>query len=362
MPLRDRYLFAELILPFVTGALAVLMMLVGNTLYQLLEQMITEKWPVAFVLRVLILNIPTVLVITLPVATALAVSLSVTRLARDNEIAVLRGVGLSLDRIFLPIAIFGLLTSALSLGIADRVVPWAWRAQQDAESLLASLPTSAIDAKQTFFFESMTVTLRTAKKLPTGGFRAGDVTVVDRGVEPGELPRLTRAKTADYGSGRWLLRDVAVHEFAPDGTTRFDARARSGTLALTIDAAQGGFGLPGGQQTNLSFAELSTRAGDAARRNDPGLREWETARWFKLALPLLCLPLALLCAPLALRFSKAGSFAGVLLSIIVVFVGANLLFSLQYLAQRGTLPALPAAFLPHLILGGTALFLTRRIR
>ena len=84
MRLADRYVFSELILPFFIGTLAVLMMLVGNTLFAYLGRMLQEKWPVAVVLRALVLNIPTVLVLTLPVATALAASLATSRMARDQ--------------------------------------------------------------------------------------------------------------------------------------------------------------------------------------------------------------------------------------------------------------------------------------
>jgi lipopolysaccharide export LptBFGC system permease protein LptF len=40
MRLSDRYIFAELMVPFFIGTLAVLMMLVGNTLFSYLSQML----------------------------------------------------------------------------------------------------------------------------------------------------------------------------------------------------------------------------------------------------------------------------------------------------------------------------------
>src|SRR5918998_3900607 len=119
MRISDRYVFAELILPFFIGTLAVLMMLVGNTLFQYLAQMLRERWPLGFVARALVLNIPTVLVLTLPVATALAASLATNRMARDLEITVLRGGGPPLLRIFFPILLFGAIISAANLYISD---------------------------------------------------------------------------------------------------------------------------------------------------------------------------------------------------------------------------------------------------
>src|SRR3989441_1465643 len=48
---------------------------------------------------------------------------------------------------------------------------------------------------------------------------------------------------------------------------------------------------------------------------------------FKLSVSSSCLVFALVCPPLSLRFARAGSFMGVLLSIILVFVYWNTLLA-----------------------------------
>ncbi len=153
MRLSDRYVFAELILPFLIGTLAVLMMLVGNTLFAYLGRMLQEKWPIGIVLRALALNIPTVLVLTLPVATALAASLATSRMARDQEVTVLRGGGAPLIRRFAPLLLCGAISSFGAFYISDRVVPWAWREQQNTEALLYSLPKDPVQSNVAFKVE-----------------------------------------------------------------------------------------------------------------------------------------------------------------------------------------------------------------
>ena len=41
---------------------------------------------------------------------------------------------------------------------------------------------------------------------------------------------------------------------------------------------------------------------------------------FKLSLPLSCLVFALCAAPLSLRFSRVGSYSGILLGIVIMFL------------------------------------------
>jgi lipopolysaccharide export LptBFGC system permease protein LptF len=113
--LSDRYIFGELLLPFIIGTLAVLMMLVGNTLFALLDRAMRERWPVGMITRILVLNIPVVLKLTLPVSTALAVSLATNNMARNNEITVLRSIGVPLIRIFLPMILFGTIVSGVNV-------------------------------------------------------------------------------------------------------------------------------------------------------------------------------------------------------------------------------------------------------
>src|SRR5919112_1026111 len=203
MRISDRYVFAELILPFFIGTLAVLMMLVGNTLFQYLAQMLREKWPVGFVVRALVLNIPTVLVLTLPVATALAASLATNRMARDLEVTVLRGAGASLRRIFIPILVFGVLVSAADLYVADRVVPWAWREQQNIETLLYSLPKDPVQGNVTLKLDNYAFYFETARRAEGNRLVLTRVILLRYPERPGQYPDITTAESATYAAGVW---------------------------------------------------------------------------------------------------------------------------------------------------------------
>jgi lipopolysaccharide export system permease protein len=163
--LSDRYIFGELILPFVIGTLAVLMMLVGNTLFALLDRAMREHWQVGMITRILVLNIPVVLKLTLPVSTALAVSLATNTMARNNEITVLRSIGVPLIRIFLPMILFGAIVSGVNLYLYDRVVPWAWKEQQSVQGFLDNLPSNPIDVGFTVPVENYDITFNQVQKI-----------------------------------------------------------------------------------------------------------------------------------------------------------------------------------------------------
>lgn len=360
MRISDRYVFSELILPFFIGTLAVLMMLIGNTLFQYLSQMLREKWPVSFVVRALVLNIPTVLVLTLPVATALAASLATNRMARDLEVTVLRASGSSLRRIFVPILVFGALVSAADLIISDRVVPWAWKEQRNVESLLYNLPKDPVQGNVTLKMENYAFYFDTAQRAEGNRLILTRVILIRYPERPGLYPDITTADSATYAAGAWKLKGVVLHHFNPDGTTNFDARSPEGTLNLRVNFSQALNPLRDDQLANVAFSELTERA-QAARRlgQTRDALSYEVERWFKLSIPAMCLVFALCAPPLALRFSRAGSFTGVLLSIIVVFVAWNTLLLMKYVGLGGFLPPLVAAWSTNVLFTVGGLWLLR---
>lgn len=358
MRLHDRTLFGELTVPFWIGLSAFLTMLVGNTLFQLLEQMMRDRWPLAMVARVLLFNIPTALQYALPVACALAPGLAYGRLARDSEITALRAGGLSLRRLAVPAVVLGLLAGASGALLTERAVPWAWREQNNVEGWLANLPVSSLDRSLTFTSDPITVSWWRMRRTGPRAFAMEDVTVLDRGARGSQNVRVTRARGGEYRAGVWTLREVAVHEFDARGRTLWDARARTLEMPLTADFGRGFLSFGGEQLQNLSFVELSAQR---ARSADPRRRlELDTARWFKFAIPALCAPLALLAVPLALRFGRSGGFAGVLSALTLALAGQLLLFGLQGAVYGGRLPAPVGAFLPAVLFAGVGLILLRR--
>jgi lipopolysaccharide export system permease protein len=362
MRLSDRYMFGEMILPFLIGTLAVLMMLVGNTLFALLEPMLRDKWPVAAVARILVLNIPTVLVLTLPVSTALAASLATNRMARDNEITVLRGSGAPLFRAFVPVLFFGAIVSLLNLYISDRVVPWAWREQQNVQAILDTLPSNPVEAGLTIRVDNYTITFNSAQRVSETKRRLNKVVIVENQPVVGSMDyaRITTADSADYENGVWTMHNVVSHQYGKNGFTQYDLGSKDLTMQLRIDF-NGLYRPPqSGQYDKYSFAELTQRAQDARRfGNFRDTTSFEVERWFKLSLPLMGLVFALCAPPLALRFARTGAFTGVLLSIITVFVAWNTLLFMKYVGLGGYLPPIVAAFSTNVLFTILGLWLLR---
>ena len=239
MRLTDKSLLSELIVPLLIGLLAFLLMLVGNTLYALLDRMFQEKWPVGYVARVLLFNIPTVLVRTLPIAAAVGASLATSRLARDGELTALRASGVSLLRVFAPLLLVGLALSGAGIYLFERVVPWAWQEQGDVQKVLTNLPENAIENATTIEIDSYVFSFNRAegKKDKTGAkiFTVYDATILER--TPSAPPRISTAARGQYRPQQFTFDNVIVHSYRPRWHRRLHAhRQERGDLGQPREA------------------------------------------------------------------------------------------------------------------------------
>ena len=362
MRICDRYVFGEMILPFLIGTLAVLLMMVGTTLYDMLPGVLQNHWPVSVVFRVCVLVIPSVMVRALPVSTALAVSLATNRMARDNEFTVMRTAGAPLLRAFAPMFLFGALIGVADLYIADHDVPWAYREQQNiVQYLISNLGSNPVDVGQTFKQDNYTISFASAQKVSETKRRLNRVIIVtDPTTKSADYAEITTAATADYEGGVWTFRDVVYHHYSPDGMTQFDAKAPTATLRLQVDFSSVYQPPQPDQVKNFTTADLIQRA-DLARRmgNFRDARTWDVERWFRPAFAAMCFALAICCPPLGLRFARTGTFTGVLLSIITCFVAWNTILLLQMIALGGYIPPFAAAWFNVALFVGLGIWLFR---
>ena len=360
MRLCDRYLLREFLQAFFVGLVTAVLLVVALRFQQAVLQLAQQRGPVSQLLQQILWDLPNVLEMALPVATALGAALATNRLARDNELTVLRGTGTSLVRLFLPFILLGIFLAGLGLYNANTLQPLAVTKRE----ALSGLSQSAIGT-----FEPAQATRSGAQNEWLIQFERGQKTSETLWhLETVSLIQKTRIllapeATYDSSTGRWTLQKVTEHRYDSKGKLLQETKLPTQIVTARTDFS-GALPFWGSQQsfqTPLSFAQLTEAATKETRRgNKKKALELETARWFKLALSSMCVVFALCAPPLSLRFSKAGSFAGVLLSVIIVFVGWNTVLFMKSVALSGWVPPLYCAFSTHLLFLLAGLFLLAR--
>lgn len=126
MNLLDRHIFRSVLFTCI-GAVALFsfVLMLGNTIRDLLGFLLSGQLSIGVFLRLIWLLIPAVAIYSLPLGMLTGVLLTLGRLSADSEITAMRAAGLSLARIARPVWILGALGAALALYVNFESMPRA---------------------------------------------------------------------------------------------------------------------------------------------------------------------------------------------------------------------------------------------
>ena len=137
----DRYIFTECLGPIGTGFFAATSLLLVSSFFRLAEAMIRRDVPLSTVGKLLALNLPHIVVLTIPMAILFGILVAVGRLAADSELTALRAAGVSLLYLYRPVLMLSVLFMVLNSYLMIQVLPWGNRTLArltDAEFLRGS--------------------------------------------------------------------------------------------------------------------------------------------------------------------------------------------------------------------------------
>ena len=124
--LVDRYIMAQLVLPFLfgLGVFTSLGLSIG-VLFDVMRRVIANDITWAIAGQVLLLRLPEYLVLGLPMAVLMGCLTAYSRLSTFSEIIALRSAGLTPVRLMVPCILGSLLVSGVTFYLNDWIVPQA---------------------------------------------------------------------------------------------------------------------------------------------------------------------------------------------------------------------------------------------
>jgi lipopolysaccharide export system permease protein len=352
----DRYILKELLVPFLIGTLAVVLMFQANDLMRILKQFQLQSVPFKAVLQIVLYRTPEFLQLTLPVGTALAASLAVSRLSRESEITAMRASGVRIWRVLRPIGIAGIVVALCSYILIEKLVPISTHQAKKVEteaSILGSGPQFRSNVIMNL--KTYTASFGSVASSPDKTIQLTDILLIER-PKPGST-QVIGAKTGTYKNGIWELRDTyfwmitgdSLVDARPGKNIVINERITIADMFTTPDAAE---------QTATQLRDAIT----AGRKAGRDMTVQQIAYNCKYSLPTACAVLALVGPLFAVWLSRNGAFIGVLLSIVLVFLYYNVyVVSTQILGQNGYLNPWLAAWLPNILFVGLGIFALRRL-
>jgi LPS export ABC transporter permease LptF/LPS export ABC transporter permease LptG len=352
LKILDRYLVRQLVPPTLLALLGLTFVLMLPPLLQNAERLIAKGVSWFIIARVLLTLVPQALCVTIPMALLYGILLGLGRLSGDREFVALQACGVSVFRIFRPIAVVAVLASAATAYETIVALPDANQAFREMTfNIVASGAESDIKPR-VFFTNFPNRVLYVRDMQPTSGWR--DVFLADA-----TQPEHTTVFVAQTGrllidrqkrTVELVLENGTQHTTSRDHPEQYDSNVFASTV-IKVDPESI---FPHAEiikgDNEKTIAELRATAAELQAQNQPANMQIYTIQQ-KFALPVACLVLALIGVALGASNAKEGKLAGFALGTGVVFLYYILLYSPRAAAQAGRIPPALAPWLANLVLG-----------
>ncbi len=348
--LLDRYIANEFWQPLLFGVGIVTGVWFGADQLKTIFNLIMKSGvPINLALMILGLHLPEIIVLTIPIGVLLGTLLVFNRMSGDSEIIALRTSGVSFYRIMVAPLLFGLVTSFVSFGINEAVVPIANVTSKKLEFLAlyhSELPTG--QANFTYMERGKDLSL---SRIFYIGFYNGQAisNVIILDFTRNKLVQIISAARGAWNHGEWILEKGRTYVLAGDSDItrilQFDKLVIPG-----IKNAQQALDTQKVAPKDMSMIQLAAYMDVLKRSNSLG-NDLLVRYYQKFSQPLACLIVALAGAPLGLLARRSRSNIGLIYSAAIVFLYYVLCSSSGALGESGRLDPLVAAWMPNIVIG-----------
>ncbi len=122
----DKFIFTQVLAAvLVCVFLFAIIWIAPETLVRIIKKYFLDHITIQHAFKLLMYELPKVLLNILPIGIFLGTVFTFDKFSKNNELAILRGIGLSYNRIMASVMVIGVVFSLACFYVADRLVPWA---------------------------------------------------------------------------------------------------------------------------------------------------------------------------------------------------------------------------------------------
>ena len=343
----DKYILKQVIEMFLMGVFVfTAIIFASDTFITLIKQISMYGIPFKVALIMIILNLPSVFVMTIPMGVLLSTVMTLNRLSLSSEITVMRSCGIGLNRIARPIFIFAIVMSLFSFFINETIVPAATKQSKDL-ALWAFGQKNIPNGKQNFVF----------KEAGQNGLRRlfyvghcndnvlYNITVLDMAKK--DTMQVLQAKQGGTSPDGWEFNKGAIYTISERGDIL-------NTTFFEHSVAQFGMDLSRELNKNIAkehnFLQLVKYLAVEHSLDKEHLNELRIELYDKIALPITTVVFVLVGVPLAITPPRVRYNRGFLFSILIIFFYYLIRALSMSFGVTGALTPFLAAWLPNIIL------------
>ena len=360
MRILTRYIFKEISSHSLLGLVVFTFVIFMHHLGHLLELVVRHSLPISEMVTLFTLPIPSILVLTVPMAVLVGTLIGLSRMAADGEVIAARASGIGLSQFVWPVLLFAFVGWALTLGMSLFLSPQAARRLNRMETgLKASQVPYEIQPR--VFIEQFPNLLLYLEDVTGSRARWRGVFIAD--TTQRDQVKVTLAESGvlvnEAANDRLVIHLVQgmTHEVDPQNPLQYSVVSFTDT-DIPVPLEQGSAStaerlLP----PLLSIQELIKQT-HSPRERQAALVEIH----YRFALPVASFVLALVGTSLGLSTRKGGKAVGLILTMVLVFIYYIIMAFGWSLAKQGRLPPLIGLWLANVIFAVAGVVMLAQLR
>jgi LPS export ABC transporter permease LptG/LPS export ABC transporter permease LptF len=359
----DRYIFREVLVPFILALLVFTFLLQIAPLGAVAEKLIAKGVSGRTVAWAMINLIPQAMGITIPMAFLLGLLVAFGRLSDDREWVAMQACGVSVFRLLRPAFALGVLATAATAYVMIWAVPNGNQAYREiAYNEIAARAEGEVKPRVFFdYFPNMVLYARDLLPASSGWT---DVFVADTGQRGQPVVYLARHGRLAFDRPRrtveLILENGIRHLATPDPQDRSTQKYEVGrfdrlVLSLNPDIVFPKSGPQKGDR-EMTIAELKAHIANLEAQgisiHNPVMEIHK-----KFSIPVACLVFAVMGLALGVSSSRSGKLASFVLGLMVIFGYYVVMYTAESLAKAAMIPAWLAPWTPNVVIGCVAVVL-----
>ncbi|MDF2502406.1 MAG: permease YjgP/YjgQ family protein [Anaerosporomusa subterranea] len=359
MRILDKYIFKELLGPFVFGVGAFSSIFIGGgTLYRIAQYITQYGAGVDTVVKLFVYSLPEIIVMTFPMSMLLASLMSFGRLSSSSEIIAMKSGGISFYRLTAPVFVAALAVSVFSMVFSEKVVPQSKAAYNNLVRFEIEKNTKPRSQEHIVIKEvdkGSIERLTYARRFEESDSTMYGITIQE--FEADKLVRVENAEKAIWQGSQWIMQNGVIHDLSTEGkvqrSLQFDKQI------MPVDKNPQSISTAQKKAEEMSISELKQYI-KTLKREFVKSGKYETELHQRITIPMASLVFAMIGAPLGLQPHRTSSSIGLGLSIIIIFAYYTVMTIFNALGQGGAIYPMLAAWIPNLAGIIAGVFLIRK--
>ena len=370
------YVFREQLGPTVLGFSLYTFILLMNAFFLVAQKTVASNlgWDLTF--RLFLLRVPSLLVLTIPMAILLGALIGIGRLSSDSEWIAIQASGHGLRTLVKPSVILGLIGAGISFYLFWVVVPRSNIALRTTQMEVMLASNMASDLKPRTFYFTPEGRVMFVDEIEAGSNGLLEGVFIHNPIRPNKTRELILAREGNLypssdgsGSLEMDLRDVVLHLYKPHAPDSYQ-RSTFDNYHIVLPPPAHIQALkepPRKTVRNMDLSELRDELAKADGESNAIIAEVRMRNALlelntRVALPLACLLFSILAVPLGVTRARSGKGAGFAMSMLVITVYYLILTICQDQARRGRLPPTPAIWSANAVILVWCLYALWKIR